>query len=62
MHVAIVAGRPQAKLDDCGEVTRMDIKVNGRWLLVAGSLCIWHCFEYDMGLSQHKSPKSFTSL
>ena len=25
-------------------------------------ICIWHCFECEMGLSQHKSPKSFTSL
>ena len=26
------------------------------------TICIWHCFECEMGLSQHKSPKSFTSL
>ena len=25
-------------------------------------ICIWHCFECEMGLSQHKSQKSFTSL
>ena len=25
-------------------------------------ICIWHCFDCEMGLSQHKSPKSFTSL
>ena len=24
--------------------------------------CIWHCFECEMGLSQHKSPKSFAIL
>ena len=25
-------------------------------------ICVWHCFDCEMGLSQHKSPKSFTSL
>ena len=25
-------------------------------------ICKWHCFECQMGLSQHNSPKSFTSL
>ena len=24
-------------------------------------ICIWHYFACEMGLSQHKSPKSFTS-
>ena len=31
----------------------------GKVAVVTGEgICIWHCFECEMGLSQHKSPKS----